>query len=188
MNITEEVRNYIHDTIKARVAGKLKQLDKQYGELNDKYCDLEDKIEDLEGDEDEDMTDEEEKALDKFNCEAFKELEATCKKLDAKFKKLGGFKFSDNISCKAIFLTSDHAAIYDFWCEGIERTKKLVDKQAVKKLTKELNRIGAQQDKINVERMALNKRVDKAIQRAIVLVQLGNDVAEFDKILASVKI
>ena len=188
MNITEEVRNYIHDTIKARVAGKLKQLDKQYRELNDKYGDLEDKIEDLEGDEYEDMTNEEEKALDKFSREAFKELEATCKKLDAKFKQLGGFKFSDNISCKDIFLVSNDATIYDFWYDGIERTKKLVDKHAVKELTKELNRVGAQQNKINEERIALNKRVDKAVQRAIVLVQFGNDVAEFDKILASVKI
>lgn len=188
MNITEEVRNYIHDTIKARVAGKLEQLGKQYSELNDKYCDLEDKIEDLEGDEDEDMTDEEEKALGKFSREAFKELEATCKKLDAKFKQLGGFKFSRNISCQDIFLASDDAAIYDYWYDGIERTKKLVDKQTVKELTKELNRVGAQQDKINEERIALNKRVDKAVQRAIVLVQLGNDVTEFDKILASVKI
>ena len=188
MNITEEVRNYIRDTIKARVAGKLEQLDKQYRELNDKYGDLEDKIEDLKGDEDGDMTDEEEKALDKFNREALKELEATCKKLDAKFKQLGSFKFTGNVSCKDIFLVSDDAMIYDFWYDGIERTKKLVDKHAVNELTKELNRVGAQQDKIYEERNALNKRVDKAVQRAIVLVQLGNDVAEFDKILASVKI
>ena len=188
MNITEEVRNYIYDTIEARVAGKLEQLDKQYHELDDKYVDLEDKIEDLEGDEDGGMTDEEEKVLGKFSREAFKELESTCKKLDAKFKQLGGFKFSANVSCKDIFLSSDHTMIYDFWHDGIERAKKPVDKQAVKELTKKLNSVGAQLDKINEERSALNKRVDKAVQRAIVLVQLGNDVTDFDKILASVKI
>ena len=203
MNITEEVRNYIRDTIKARVAGKLKQLDKQYRELNDKYGDLEDKIEDLEGDEEGDMTDEEEKVLGKFSREAFKELEATCKKLDAKFKQLGGFKFSANVSCKNIFLNKDiflnsdynmihdywyDGMIYDYWYDGIERTKKPVDKQVVKELTKKLNSVGAQQNKINEERIALNNRIDKAVQRAIVLVQLGNDITDFDKILASVKI
>ena len=188
MNITEEVRNYIYDTIKARVARKLEQLDKQYRELNGKYGDLEDKIEDLEGDEDEDMTDEEEKVLGKFSREAFKELEATCKKLDAKFKQLSGFKFSANVSCKDIFLNGDYTMIYDYWYSGIERTKKPVDKQVVKELTKKLNSVGAQQNKINEERIALNNRIDKAVQRAIVLVQLGNDVTDFDKILASVKI
>ena len=188
MNITEEVRNYIYDTIKTRVAGKLEQLDKQYRELNDKYGDLEDKIEDLEGDEDGGMTDEEEKVLGKFSREAFKELESTCKKLDAKFKQLGGFKFSANVSCKDIFLSSDHTMIYDFWYDGIERAKKPVDKQVVKELTKKLNSIRAQRDKINEERIALNNRIDKAVQRAIVLVQLGNDVTDFDKILATVKI
>ena len=195
MNVTEEIRNYIYDTIKARVAGKLKQLDKQYHELNGKYSELEDKIEDLEGDEDGDMTDEEDKVLGKFSREAFKELESICKKLDAKFKQLGGFKFSANVSCKDIFLNSDYTMynsdytmIYDFWYAGIERAKKPVDKQAVKELTKKLNSIGAQRDKINEERIALNKRIDKAVQRAIVLVQLGNDVTDFDKILASVKI
>ena len=188
MNITEEVRNYIRDTIKARVAGKLEQLDKQYRELNDKYGDLEDKIEDLKGNEDGDMTDEEEKAPDKFNREAFKELEAMCKKLDAKLKQLGSFKFTGNVSCKDIFLVSDDAMIYDFWYDGIERAKKPVDKQVVKELTKKLNSIRAQRDKINEERIALNNRIDKAVQRAIVLVQLGNDVTDFDKILATVKI
>lgn len=188
MNITEEVRDYIHDTIEARVAGKLKQLDKQYRELNGKYSELEDKIEDLEGDEDGDMTDEEKKVLDKFSHEAVKELEATCKKLDAKFNQLGAFKFSNNISCKDIFLDPYNSVIYDFWYDGIERIKKPLDKKAVKELTKKLNSIGAQRDKINEERIALNNRVDKAVQRAIVLVQLGNDVTDFDKILASVKI
>lgn len=188
MNITEEVRNYIYDIIEARVAGKLEQLDKQYHELDDKYVDLEDKIEDLEGNEAGAMTDEEEKALGKFSSEAFKELESTCKKLDVKFKQLGGFKFSANVSCKDIFLSSDHTMIYDFWHDGIERAKKPIDKKVVKELTKKLNSVGAQLDKINEERSALNKRVDKAVQRAIVLVQLGNDVTDFDKILASVKI
>ena len=188
MNITEEVRDYIHDTIEARVAGKLKQLDKQYRELNGKYSELEDKIEDLEGDEDGDMTDDEEKVLGKFSREAFKELESTCKKLDEKFKQLGGLKFSTNVSCKDIFLNGDYTMIYDYWYDGIERAKKPVDKQVVKELTKKLNSIRAQRDKINEERIALNKRVDKAVQRAIVLVQLGNDVTDFDKILATVKI